>query len=469
MQNRVRSTLLRLAELTGLYSLVYPGFMLLRHAVFGAGGVVAELIFSLCVFFAGVFAGRYIIRDKCAFAQRLLKNPLIDFIWEGNAGIRAATTIAAYSTSVVPVCVVSALYWNAGAARTIFACVFTLLFYCTCIKLSNYEPGSILSRASFYPGLILTAFYIFICTYFKSYALYGTLLFIFALIFMMMSFIVQNQSELDYVFIKKTSHSAPVPDKIRSYNLAAVLLFFAAVILLINLKGIVVSIIKALQQVIGWVASAVSDFLSMIMPYGTQHQDPAQQMQYPAFPESEAQNPIWGLITDIVQYFVLLYIIYKISPHMFSALKKAAASFSEWVKRLLKVNSQNEPQSRQDCYYDEIEPIAEDERSTLRRADKRLTINIKRDLKKIKDPVRKVRYIYYAILCTIFKKNRALSKSDTTEEIYDKIKDCKEMVHYVREATEVYDRVRYGMQIPQKNETDLLEDGLYRLFEIKKL
>lgn len=469
MQPRMRNMLLRLAELIGMYSLVYPGFILLRHAVFGAGGVVAELMLNLCVFFTGVFTGRYIIRDKCVFAERLLKNSLIDFIWNGNAGVRAATTAAAYSTSVIPVCAVSALYWNAGAARTIFACVFTLLFYCTGIKLSNYEPGSILRRTSFYTGLILTAFFIFICTYFKSYALYGTLLFIFAFIFMMMSFIVQNQSELDYVFIKKTSHSAPIPDKIRSYNLASVILFFASVILLINLKGIVMSILKALQQVIGWIAGAISAFLSMIMPYGPEEQSPAPGMQYPVFSASEARNPIWGLITDIVQYFILLYLIYKISPYMFSALKKAVASFAEWVKRLLKVSSQKELQSRQDCYYDEIEPIAAGERSVLRKAVKKPPINIKRNLKKIKDPVQKVRYIYYAVLCIILKKDRALSRSDTTEEIYDKIKDCKEMVHYVREVTEVYDRVRYGMQIPQKHETDLLEEGLYKLPEIKKL
>ena len=121
--------------------------------------------------------------------------------------------------------------------------------------------------------------------------------------------------------------------------------------------------------------------------------------------------------------------------------------FAVWIKKLFNFNRTRSSAGVLD-YDDEIETV-KPQKITNKKKDIRNKIrSAKRDLKTIRDPAERVRYIYGSALCILRIMGISIEKSDTTIEIYIKSMQICGIDQPLFILTGVYNRVRYGNYTP---------------------
>lgn len=462
MQEKLKNFTLKLIALSGFFSFVYPGAMLLRYVLFNqSGGLISVLMASVLVL-GGFLAALLMERMESCIFIRLAANPAVDFVFGKNADASFLSTFTAYCTCAIPVTLILAMFRDEGKFRICFETWAAFIFYFIGLRAyyGNYDRILSGNRLKFGTAILAASMlYGFMSrTNFNFYA--------YACISMITSMIIANQANIDNVFFKMNRQLAGVSKNLRSFNVLCVIALFALTVLLVNLKGIVMLFFDISGMIFKVCISLFLKLLSLItivskVESGVERGQPLQPF---ALDDESSLNPYIEFILRMFAYLIVLYAVYKAVPIIIRNLKKLWHRFFKYLKRMFV--SPSEENTAIDDYSDEVENILP---GRARREDRFFKNSYKqrsfRNLKKISDPVEKIRYLYGLMLDCLIERNVCIFKSDTARDICRKGLTLQNEGVYMNEITDIYEKVRYGDRIPPNEEVALTEEYCRKTIE----
>ena len=414
------------------------------------------------------FAAKVILKENNRLAHKVAAHPVVDFILGERATTAVISRVFIYSTLILPILISTILFFQKGFLRAVYESVVALVFYVIGLKTSYLDYDAIFGSKKFAAGIFVFGGYLIITTYFEGFTCFKVVFTILAFTFILFSLLLQNQSNLDMVFIRKDRNLPTIPENIRRYNGLVVLLFFISILILFNLKNIVVFALKIagmIMEIVGWL---LLKLMLLLYPIPEKSEPGQTRQQVPFFgDENTPQNPWIGLIYNVIFYLIFFYALYKLIPILHKAVMKAIVKLANFLKKLLGKLIKDSVQEVGD-YYDEVEVIKpSDEEIDPRKLNKKLR-SLKRDLSKITDPIEKVRYLYALVILSLKSRNLEIKSSDTTGEILCKSKKIQGLDSHMKGFTMSYNKVRYGDRIPTPAEVAAVEKDYSRALEVMK-
>ncbi len=466
MRQSVRRELIRLLEITSIFSFEYMTFMALRQYLFADDGGVLMFAAGIAAAYAGYALSRLIAGNR----KRLIFG------------------LAAYSTILIP----ASLYVliSVSLSKSVWLILFeapaVLIFYITGIRASQSKQDYFLSSHKIGAGMIFAVISLlssYTLTSLSGIRAYELLL---GLFFMTTGMIVKNREQLED-HLKMDGEISSDSKNIRRYNTWHIIALFAIIMLLFNLKGIMIFIVGIAGKVILFIFRAMHHIITLFGKKGTEggSQDPFGGLGQEAPTDMSGGNSIIGLILTILFIALMIYLSIKLIPAIFAEIKESVISFINLIKRILAPGEARKPFN--EYYVDVVEIIVPSEKAQRKKAVLKgatLLQNRLRRLKKSADPVERLRLMYGAILCILAGKGADIAPHDTTAEIYGKAVHAYASNAYSHEAyahdaysndtspggatadktsfaddlkhlTIAYERARYADHIPDSEEAAL--------------
>ncbi len=317
--------------------------------------------------------------------------------------------------------------WNQFSAVLITGGVFIISLINGIFDISSQATRVILSL-----GFIPVALS-FILTYFTVRREdVTTLVWILGLLFFLSFLLILNQLQLNAQLFTAKDINVANRKKIRLFNSWAVTIFFFLCIVIIGFRKIISVSGEIIIRIGNWLYAVLAKFTIWLLndpQQGSASEETKKRLQETTFEFSD--KPVWEIIFVLTLIIILITIIIL----AFIGIKKS-------LNKMLKKNIIN---------YDNLEEF--DEESDIVRDRLRLKLREKfkytlEKLDEIDDSGEKVRYLYGFVLERLYHYKIDISKSDTTEEIINKIlthengQDLAEKGF--SELTGKYRRVRYG-------------------------
>lgn len=473
-KHRYRILLLRMLSSAAICSYIYAGIATLRTMLFSDDGSdKAILFYILCACLA--FISGSILFDNSRFAARKpSKSRAAQFaaymFGDRNIGGTLAAA-AAWLMILIPAAAAFLICRQYGTARILFEIIVVIPAYVVPLRHSKKAPAEILSNTGLGVGLfILTVClelpYLYNRLKYLRPRHFGVMYF---LIFAYM--IVNNYENIQKNIYNKKVEKSILPRNIRRFNTTMVCVMFALLFLLFNLKAEVLWLIDFAGKVIGfavkgliWIIGKIipdTEHIGGVIPEGTTGPLPGMEAQPP--------SPLLNLVFNTVKYFLLLYLAYRLIMLIISKMPAIAAKLAEWARRLFGIRTSDENVHESE-FIDITETIMPEKVSAERKRKAKRQRSVKK-LKKIADPVQRIRYMYGLILDMLAMHGIMPAVSDTTSEIISKA-DCSEAAgRGLVPFTKIYDQVRYGEIKPDDEMLSRAEEcfeGVCSTWERKK-
>lgn len=444
MRGNTRNLILKYAGTLGIFSFLYPVILILRVLLFKDKCGAEDALFHAALIFGG--------------------HVITGIIVKGRESLKYY--IASYALLVVPLVSAWFIYRDLGIWRLLLELVLAFSMYFIGIRQSLTPFRNIFQRSVIVAGALFLTFSLIAAFYYNQFKfLLGTISTC-TYVFIFISLILKTQQNLDSVFIQRHIESSSVPKNIRKFNSGLAILLFAVVAVIVNIKGTLSTMALWMKNMLIGAVWLLIKVLTFIFGSSEDSAGPRQQEDIkPNLPFSEGENQ-GSLVTNIVMGVImaaavifLIYALYPRIPYIAAAIMEKLRALLEairnFVRNLLKLPPP-EPELSED-YQDETEKL---ERYRQKKKEAKKSIRtLKKALRKITDPVEKVRNLYCMVLFALRAKGIDISRADTTGEICEKSMSVKGLEDHMIKLTNVYDRVRYGERTPPAHEVELAEQA----------
>ena len=431
--------LMKFVALMGALSVFYPIILLFRDLAFRTdGGILAFMLFLL-VGLAGFAAGSVAVRIH------------------GNSTPRAKVAVpVAYIAFLIPAVLGFLIYQDWGIEIPALS-----ITYFIGLRAGIYDYRETLSNNKIYTGIVFLSSCILVVSLVDRFQEHlKPIFFICAFMFIMVSFIIQNQSNLDAAFTRRVTDLPDVPRNIRIYNIMMVFVLFIAIFILFNFQSIVVFLINVIKKAALYIILAVMWLMEKLTP--PLEAEPGEglgtQPLIPPSAEEQGDSIISKIIVIVLFVLIVSFLLYKIVPVIIRKMKKLVLTVFDLLKRFFKAPLAGEADENED-YYDETVIIKPDETKAKKALKRRKKRDLERELRRLKNPAEKVRLIYGYLLEILANGGVCLKKSDTAREICIKVLEDREALSKIDsiygpfdKVTAVYEKVRYGNEVPDLNE-----------------
>ncbi len=443
----IRVIMLRILSVLAVNAFVYAGFTMLRASIFhDDGGITSVVLYAVVICLAHT-AGILFSSTRPAILNRAVKTKFfrfISFMLNIKDNELFISSSAIWGLIIVPVAAVFIVYGGNGPGRSFFELLPAAAAYIISVKQSRLAPSRIMSSASLFIGMTIMV----ICLelpYLISRLMYLRPPYFAVSYFLIFAFlIVKNQEDIEkQIFSKKHIDKSVLPRNLRRFNAMAAGFIFLFTMLLFNLKAVVMYLMDIARQIIQLVFYFFGWLIDKLIT-GRSSGLEANQGNLNAMPVQQPM-PIFNLIINIVMYFVILYISYRLLLSIVVRVPAAVSKIIGALKKLFKMNISNEANVEAD-FIDTTETVMPDVKNMVSRVTKKR--GRAKKLSQITDPAEKVRRMYGNILGRLPLYGIKPEAADTTAEILAKAAGAVEVQESLSPFTEIYDQVRYGEMMP---------------------
>ncbi len=450
MKAGARVIILRILATVAVNAYVYAGAVTLRTVLFGTdGGFVSLTLFASALILAHAAAAIF-VRKPPGFIgglTNLKPAKFLAFMLRINDLTEFISLSVAWLIMLLPVLFTLFTYGRGSILRALFELLPILLAYIISLKHARLSASQIMSKAAVYTGFFILAVCLELPLIFDKLLYLRPGLFAVTLLFIFAYLIVKNQEDIDSnIYSKKHIEKSILPKNLRSFNALTVCIIFLIILLLFNFKKVVITIINLLADFVAFIVALLMMFLEWIAP----EQEPILQGGMPGaseLPEMAAQpgSPIANFIFNVLGHFIVLYLGYRLLLFIIRKIPVLYGKAAQLIKKLFSLQKKQATVEESD-FIDETETVKPVYEGVKRRTSRRMRRG-RGDLRRIKDPVQKIRMMYSIILGMLPVIGVSLDKSDTTMEIIKKTASddvLKELYPFTR----VYNKVRYREERP---------------------
>jgi len=425
LKERLRLVILKALAIIAVIGFLYPLELVLRVGLFGGGWNIPNQMFDIFLLTLGIL-GSYLLKNK----KRVLK------------------ALIAVILAVLPAIVTYTFFRN-NLYHAAFEVLFAYAFFLVGMRTYYAEYSAIISVVIIEGGLFFIAA-AFVLNYWGGLNL-DKVIIVYAYVFVTLALILRNQANIDRVFLKMNRKLAGVTKNLRRFNIISVFLLLIITVLLFNFKVL----LKMLFEAIGIASITVITTIGKFLATLTFQLKDVKEGTPDATPTPVVESTKGTSLVEIVMYtivaIVLLYLLYQLLKKIWPSIKKLFALIAQLIHKFFNKNEEADAES--DDFKDEIEQIRAEVGEVKKHEvkTKALKRNIK-SLRKISNPAEKVRFLYLLVLDAIVKKQVEINKSDTTGEIYIKVRDNIIIDDSFYEMTNDYNNVRYGDGMPSNEQ-----------------
>lgn len=476
MSEHNRKLVMILTAILGLFSLLYPVVMIVRTILLKSNGGLDAGLISVFLLVLG-----FVVGIKSSPSERYYLLKILFFI------IAVSPWLLSVFFSV-----------HNSVIRMLFEVTVPLLFYCVGLKESNKNYQEILSSQRIFIGSFLILAIVLLSIFHILDQSSAFFIYPFGLSIL----INKNQEGLDLIFLKGTKNILEISTGIRKFNIALLIVLFSVTLIIVNAYYIGSTIKNAGLHSIEYLNENLVDRMDSTKRAENKSDDAwekhidlnkkkakdfAANLEYVQdIPRTGSgslndqfinqiqgyspvtKNPTLWLIFNTILYFIVISIVYKLwllKENVIQFVGRIITQIMKLYGKLLsrlKGNSGEAEvnQADQADYIDEVfiadkvKVITKIEKNSVGFIESGRTLE---RLKKIKDPVQRVRYLYGIMLEMLIKKEVNIRKSDTTAEIKEKSMKIETIADSLIEITDMYERVRYGGEIPTNNDMIRIE------------
>jgi len=457
MREKLRTYALKTTALLGLFSIIYPAINTVRALIFEVLGGWSCLLLAFIFTTAGFLAASVIVGDKSPIFMKLASSPAIEFILGDRATSRFLSGLSVHIAVFIPIGVSLLIFQKSGPVRLVFEAVSAVVFYMAGVRANYKDYDEILDRQRMYAGFIVLTAVAIVCS-FKEIRMNSIL---YAYILTVTSMVVANQAKIDRVFLYMNRHLAGVSKDIRKFNVLSVLLLVGVTFLFLYFRDIMEFCLNVLNNLI---RSGAALFFKLLASLFRSVPEKGYEQQPQALPPLQlmgegGNNPYVNMIFNILFAIALAFAGYKLLPvfvkAVFKAIKNILRKIWAYILNIMERTNREEPET--DEYNDEVEEIRRPGKA-LKKSRKMNYARLKRTLKglrRLSDPVEKVRYIYGIILDMLNILETGIGKSDTPRDVCKKAELKGIHISYI---IDLYEKVRYGERIPDGDEVAMAEE-----------
>jgi len=447
----VRTTLLRMLSLLAVNMYIYALVATIRTILYlDDGGIVSALIYA-CGSITACLSSSLLAGSPPGFAVNLSGTKTFRFIAYAlriRQMDRVIASLSSWLVIAVPAVLTFIISGSAGGLRPLFESAAVCFGYIVSLKLARKAPARILGGVGFCVGLIILVaclelhYMTDVVSYLRPW-LFGALYF---LIFAYL--IVRNQHDIDEnLYNKKFVEKSLLPKNLRRVNTVLATFVFLLVLLLSNFKTVVERLLSLVGKLVRIVFQAILRFIEQIGPDAAEPEitEITEDLMESGMEQVPPPSPYLNLVINVVQYFIVLYLAYKLVVLFILKMPAIASTLAGLFRKLFSIKTEPADDEESD-YIDTSEivlPEREDKGGRRFRKRKRRTV---RHLRKIKDPAERIRYMYGLILDTLPLRGVMPLPSDTTGEILAKAGGTGGLHPFIA----IYDQVRYGGMVPDQ-------------------
>lgn len=449
-KRKSRVIILRILSVLAVNAFIYAGFSMLRASIFrDDGGAAAVVLYAAVICFAHTVKTMFASANPKIFHRIVQTKPFrfITFMLNIRGSERFISSSVAWGLIIIPLACTLIIYGRHGLTRSFFELLPVAAAYIISLKQSKLAPGQIMSSVSLFTGMTIMV----ICLelpYLVSRLAYLRPMYFAVSYFLIFAFlIVKNQEDIErHIFSKKHIDKSILPRNLRRFNALSTCFIFILTMLLFNLKTVVIYLLEIAKQIIHLVFIFFMWLFDKIITDQPSSGEPLQNNM--GILPAQRPMPFFNLAVNILMYFVILYAAYKLLFLIAARVPKAISRILEMIRKLFRINSGNTAFEDSD-FVDTTETVLPDMRNTVNKAKKR-KVRAKK-LSQITDPVEKVRLMYGNILGLLPLRGIKPDRSDTTAEILAKASGSPEVQENLSGLTSVYDQVRYGELVPDRD------------------
>jgi hypothetical protein len=455
MKQPTRLGLLRIVATLEIIMFIYVMSFVLRKVLFGNnGGLISFAIFYMSAA-AGFIVGSFIFKDSSSLVIKLTETSVMKFLtYILNMDKKTVFTAKLVSalTTLLPAIAVIILFRTQGFLGIIFEVIFIVLPYRVAINSSKKYYQDIIVNGVIYFGFFVLAASLIASSFYHPLNNIKTPIYFILYAYILIYLILKNQEDIDdNIYSKKYIQKSILPKNMRSFNTTAVLILFTIIILLFNFKALIASVIKYLAILSAKFVLLVLWLLSFIFPQSANQQQ-GQQNQDMQLPKADAanNNQLLDIILKVIIAAIVIFILYKLIPVLFRKLSELFLRLIVFLRKVFQV--QKADGGIVGDYDDETETVRPEKGLASKRAEKFRKKVSDKEMKGIKDPVERVRYIYMLLLRMLEHAGIGREKSDTANEIYNKSTHIANVSDPLLKITNIYEKVRYGEYIPKSED-----------------
>lgn len=452
-----RTTILRLLSQLAVNIYIYALVATVRTILYhDDGGIVAVLVYT-CGAVMACLSSRLLADRPLRVAGKLSDTRLFRFIAYvlGTRQLyRAIAYIVSWLGIIVPAALPFIIFRDAHGLRPLFESAAACCAYIVSLKLARKAPARIIGSGGFFTGLIILV----VCLELHLVTdavdhlrpwLFGALHF---LIFTYL--VVRNQHDIDEnIYNKKFVEKSLLPKDLRRVNAVSATFVFLLVLLLSNLKTVVARVLSLAGDLVSIIFNAILRIIEKIGPDAAEPESieiPGDLLEQGM--EQAPPSPYMNLFINIVQYFIVLYLAYKLVLLFISKIPSIVSALSGLLRRLFGVKTEEACDEESD-FIDISEIVLPERAEKKRRRASKKKRRTARYLRRITDPAERIRYMYGLILDMLPQRGISPLPSDTTAEILAKAGETDGLPPF----TAIYEQVRYGGMVPDQETLETAE------------
>lgn len=458
-----RSAILRILAAVGVNLYVYAGFLSLRALLFGTYGGGASLLLFFVTGVSGFAAGRMLLGRMPSVLSAISGSRAAKFIFFMLNVKNRDKFIAAFSAWIIilfPLAAVMIIYGGSGMSRVMFELLPVMAAYVIALKQSRLGASQIMSNVSVYAGLFILVISLELTnisiTFFSDISYLKPWLFGVSYFFIFAFLVVRNQEDIDSnIFDKKHIEKSILPKNLRSFNTIAVCVVFIVILLMFNLKAVIIAIMGLIGKLTVLAIKLWLWIIDKLIPLSGDTQGNGLPGNGLLDTGIQTISPVSNFILNIIRNFFLYYIIYRVVLAVIRIVPKVSRRLASLLKKLFSLERGDKADANSD-YIDETETVIPERKSKDRIEGSRNVRQGRKDLRQIKDPVLKVRYMFSIILKTLPQAGVQPDRSDTPAELVRKAGISHDISDGLSPFTTIYNQVRYGEKVPDR---EMLNDA----------
>lgn len=450
MRAGTRVRLLRILATVAVNACIYASAFTLRATLFGTdGGFVSLALFASAMLLSHAAVAIF-LRKTPGFIKVLANSKpakFFAFMLKINDAAEFVSLTIAWLIILFPMLFTFFTYGRVSIPRVLFELVSVILTYAICLKHARFMASKIMNKAAVYAGFGILAVCLELPLIFAELLYLRPRLFAITLFFIFAYLIVKNQEDIERnIFNKRHIEKSILPKNLRSFNALTVSIIFIIVLFLFNLKEIVIAIINLLTDFLAIIAVLLMMLVEWIAPK-QEHMMQGGMPGESVLPDLATQpaSPLANFIFNVLGHFVVLYLAYRLLLFVLRRLPAFCRRIAQLLKKLFSTQKEQAPIEESD-FVDETETVRP-VREGSRGGGMRKIRKGRSDLRRVKDPMLRVRMMYSIILGTLSGIGVNPDKSDTTMEIIEKI-PSDDVLQELYPFTQMYNQVRYRELMP---------------------
>lgn len=455
MTDKKRENLLKIMSIIAIFLCVYPLTSVVRISLFKESKELLDGFFYLVVSLSTFIAVSLIMHKNQTRKDIVL----------------------AYGYLIIPIIASIIYFFSFGILSTIFGAFITAILCLFTIRVYFKEYNYLISGAKLYVGIVMLLLALAFSTYFEELKYLKNQFYIFTFIYAFSLLVIRNQSNLDSIFSKRFDKASGIPEKMRSYNIKKIIVFFLLIVGFFYFRDVLIAGLQGLLGLLGFILRILWSFFGTIMEKLREFLI-VEETDLPSSPDmgypidgGNGGNPIVNMVCNIIAILLIAFTVYKIATVLIInvLIPFLKNTYKRLLEKIINFFEKTEHKEEKTHYYtDRIErviPSAISKKSAKPKEIPKISRALKQ-MEKIENPKEKVKYLYGFILKCMSAKGVDIKKSYTTEEIYKKAKEINQLDAPLREITSLYDRVKYGDKMPKDSQVDDAKSNTIKSIEI---